>query len=104
MAEAAKRLDSPIPISDRRLMRSLAYVGGRWRAGGDAAFHPGHRPRDRYAHGRGRQDRPPGAVAAVDAAQDAFPAWAALLPQQRSAILRRWFELIVEAARISPSS
>ncbi|MGN6582563.1 MAG: NAD-dependent succinate-semialdehyde dehydrogenase, partial [Rhizobiaceae bacterium] len=34
--------------------------------------------------------------AAVDAAEKAFPTWSALLPQQRSAILRRWFELVVE--------
>jgi aspartate-semialdehyde dehydrogenase len=97
MAEAAKRLDSPIPISDRRLMRSLAYVGGRWRAGGDAAFTPVTDPATGMRMGEvARVDRS-GAVAAVDAAQDAFPAWAALLPQQRSAILRRWYELIVEA-------
>ncbi len=35
---------------------------------------------------------------AVDAATVAFQAWSALLPQQRSAVLRKWFEL-VEAAR-----
>ncbi|MBL4916896.1 NAD-dependent succinate-semialdehyde dehydrogenase [Szabonella alba] len=31
---------------------------------------------------------------AVDAAEAAFPAWAATLPQTRSAALRRWFDLI----------
>ena len=40
MAEPVKRLDSPIPISDRRLIRSLAYIGGRWKVGKDAAFVP----------------------------------------------------------------
>jgi aspartate-semialdehyde dehydrogenase len=34
---------------------------------------------------------------AVDAAAAAFPAWSGFLPQQRSAILRRWFELILAA-------
>ncbi|GHA16389.1 NAD-dependent succinate-semialdehyde dehydrogenase [Devosia pacifica] len=34
---------------------------------------------------------------AVDAAQAAFEEWAGLLPQERSAILRKWFELIMEA-------
>jgi len=97
MAEPAKRLDSPIPISDRRLLRSLAYVGGRWRAGGDAAFVPVIDPATGMRMGEvARVDRA-GAIAAVDAAQEAFPAWAALLPQQRSAILRRWFDLIVAA-------
>lgn len=35
------------------------------------------------------------AQAAVDAAQAAFPAWAAKTAKERSAVLRRWFELIV---------
>lgn len=35
--------------------------------------------------------------AAVDAAQAAFADWSSRLPQERSAILRRWFELIVAA-------
>jgi len=34
---------------------------------------------------------------AVDAAAAAFSAWAGLLPQQRSKILRRWFELVTDA-------
>ncbi|MEO8882532.1 MAG: NAD-dependent succinate-semialdehyde dehydrogenase [Devosia sp.] len=34
---------------------------------------------------------------AVDAAAAAFSPWSGLLPQQRSKILRRWFELVTEA-------
>ena len=37
------------------------------------------------------------ARAAVAAAASAFPAWSALLPQERSAIMRRWFELVAAA-------
>ena len=36
------------------------------------------------------------ARAAVDAADAAFADWAGLLPQARSALLRRWFELILQ--------
>ncbi|GAB4364052.1 MAG: NAD-dependent succinate-semialdehyde dehydrogenase [Oricola sp.] len=97
MVAAAKRLDSPIPVSDRRLMRSLAYVGGRWRPGGDAAFAPVTDPATGARIGEVvRVDRA-GAVAAVDAAQAAFPSWSGLLPQERSAILRRWYDLVVAA-------
>lgn len=35
-------------------------------------------------------------VKAIDAAEAAFPAWAALTAKERSAILRRWFNLITE--------
>ncbi|MGZ3216853.1 NAD-dependent succinate-semialdehyde dehydrogenase [Paracoccus sp. T5] len=38
-----------------------------------------------------------GARAAVDAAQAAFPGWAAVLPQHRATILHRWHALILEA-------
>ena len=38
-----------------------------------------------------------GARAAVDAAQDAFPGWASMLPQHRAAILHRWHALILSA-------
>lgn len=34
---------------------------------------------------------------AIDAAQRAFAEWSGLLPQQRSAILRRWFDLMIDA-------
>jgi aspartate-semialdehyde dehydrogenase len=37
------------------------------------------------------------ARAATDAAATAFPGWSQLLPQERSSVLRRWYELIVEA-------
>jgi len=96
MAEAARRLDSPIDLADRRLLRSLAYVGGRWTVGQDARFIPVTDPADGSAIGEVARISADGARAAVDAASEAFPAWAGLLPQQRSAILRRWFDLIVE--------
>ena len=34
---------------------------------------------------------------AVDAAAAAFPGWSALLPQARSSVLRKWFELVIAA-------
>ena len=96
MAEAARRLDSPIDLADRRLMRSLAYVGGRWTVGNDARFVPVTDPADGSAIGEVARIDADGARAAVDAAAEAFPAWAKLLPQERSAILRRWFDLMIE--------
>jgi succinate-semialdehyde dehydrogenase / glutarate-semialdehyde dehydrogenase len=38
------------------------------------------------------------ARAAIEAANRAFPAWSKLLAKERAAILRRWYELIVEHA------
>ncbi|TKT75030.1 NAD-dependent succinate-semialdehyde dehydrogenase [Aquamicrobium sp. LC103] len=84
-------------LSDRRLLRELAYVGGNWTAGA-------------AGHGFEVTDPATGASlawvaaldadqtkTAIDAAAAAFPAWRAKLPQERAAILRRWFDLIVAA-------
>lgn len=38
------------------------------------------------------------AKAAIEAAHSAFPAWSKLLAKERTAILRRWYELIIEHA------
>ena len=37
-------------------------------------------------------------VKAIDAAQEAFPKWAALTAKERAVVLRRWFDLITEHA------
>ncbi|TNF13402.1 MAG: NAD-dependent succinate-semialdehyde dehydrogenase [Rhodobacteraceae bacterium] len=84
-------------IADKRLLRSFAYVNGRWIAGETGEAIPvtnpanGERLGDVTALSRA-QSR-----AAVDAAQTAFLDWSMTLPQERSAILRRWFDLILAA-------
>ncbi len=98
-AAAAPRFpDDPLGgLADPDLFATAAIVGGR-RIGLDR--------RPRLAVSDPASGRAVGAVpaltaddarAAVDAAVAAFPAWSALLPQERSAILRRWFDLVVAA-------
>ncbi|SFJ80632.1 NAD-dependent succinate-semialdehyde dehydrogenase [Celeribacter neptunius] len=84
-------------IEDKRLLRGFAYVNGKWTSGetGDsfAVTDPatGAHLGDVAALSAGQ------ASACVDAAQAAFSAWAALLPQERAAVLRRWYALIMAA-------
>ncbi|KFE35323.1 NAD-dependent succinate-semialdehyde dehydrogenase [Thioclava atlantica] len=84
-------------ISDKRLLRCFSYVNGRWIAGDDRAIIPvtnpanGERLGDVTALGRA-QSR-----AAIDAAQTAFAQWSMTLPQERSTLLRRWFDLVMDA-------
>lgn len=83
-------------ITDKRLVRSFSYIGGKWTAAADGATFAVTDPATGAPVGDVAALSPAEARGAVDAAQAAFPAWAALLPQERSAILRRWFELMGE--------
>ncbi|WP_157018934.1 NAD-dependent succinate-semialdehyde dehydrogenase [Mesorhizobium xinjiangense] len=84
-------------LADRRLLRELAYVEGSWTAGnggnGFAVSDPATGTPVAWvaALDEGQTD---GAIAA---AHKALAAWRGRLPQERAAILRRWFELMIEA-------
>jgi aspartate-semialdehyde dehydrogenase len=82
-------------LNDRHLLRNLAYVDGRWVAGnGGNGF-------DVTDPATGKSLAWVAAVdidqvtSAIDAASRAFPRWQALLPQERSKILRGWYELML---------
>jgi succinate-semialdehyde dehydrogenase len=84
-------------LSDPRLFREQAYVGGKWTAARDgrviAVTDPatGERLGGVPALGAAETE------AAIEAAARAFGPWRRLLPQERAAYLRRWYELMVEA-------
>ncbi|MBN9044285.1 MAG: NAD-dependent succinate-semialdehyde dehydrogenase [Rhizobiales bacterium] len=84
-------------LSDRHLLRDLAYVGGRWVAGkAGGSFEVADPASSATLAWVASLDRAE-TFAAVDAAAKAFAGWRSLLPQQRAAILRRWYELMIEA-------
>ena len=83
-------------ITDTRLVRNFAYLGGKWVAGEDGETIAVRNPGDGAALGDVASLSADQARLAVDAAQDAFDDWAMTLPQDRSAILRRWFDLMIE--------
>jgi len=83
-------------LQDPGLLRNRAYIDGAWCDGsGDAGFAV-RNPADgswlaEVAAIDAEQSR-----AAVEAAAAAFGEWAALLPQERSKVLRSWNDLILE--------
>lgn len=84
-------------LADRRLLRELAYVDGHWTASEAAESFEVTDPATGstvafVAALDARQT-----TKAIDAAARAFPTWRSLLPQERSRILRKWFELIIAA-------
>jgi aspartate-semialdehyde dehydrogenase len=84
-------------LVDRRLLRELAYIDGRWTAAKDCAVFEVRDPASAASIawvtrlGAAETDR------AIAAAARAFPAWRALLPQERARCLHAWNAEILEA-------
>ena len=84
-------------LTDRALLRTLGHVGGRWTAGPDAADFPVIDPATGAQVARVAALGPAETDTAITAAAQAFPTWAAQLPQDRALILRRWAALMLDA-------
>ena len=77
-------------ITDTRLVRHFSYVNGKWVAGDGNDTLSVSNPADGTLLGEVASMSGPQARAAVDGAQEAFATWGMTLPQERSAVLRRW--------------
>lgn len=92
-----ERHDGLDRLQDRRMLRDLAYVDGHWTAGrGGQTFEvrdPASGMPVAWVATLGAEET----ALAIDAASRAFSPWRSLLPQQRAAILRKWYELILAA-------
>lgn len=94
MSETA--LSAQENIADKALVRSFSYINGKWVAAKSSKTFAVSNPASGEHLGDVTALSAEESSFAVDSAQAAFPAWAAMLPQERAAILRRWFELQLE--------
>lgn len=83
-------------LSDLRLLREHAYIDGRWCSADNLQVIEVTNPFDGSFIGTVPNMGVHETRKAIAAAREAFPAWAALLPQERSAALRRWHDLLIE--------
>ncbi|MND57178.1 Glutarate-semialdehyde dehydrogenase DavD [compost metagenome] len=94
-------LDHPIQhdglnrLRDKHLFRELSYIDGRWVAGEKAETFAVADPATGRRLARVASLSEAQTTLAIDAAEKAFPEWRNKLPQQRAAILRRWYELVL---------
>jgi len=82
-------------LSDPRLFREYAYLGGRWRASADGAAREVLNPATGETLGAVALLGAPEAGEAVAAAQAAFDGWRALAPRRRAEYLAAWHAAIV---------
>lgn len=95
MTQAAHKIATPLyDLDDPRLVRQFAYVDGRWTGAANGTTIAVLNPADEDWLGEVASLSSAQSAAAVDAAQAAFARWSARLPQERSQLLRRWFDLI----------
>jgi succinate-semialdehyde dehydrogenase/glutarate-semialdehyde dehydrogenase len=86
----------PLKLNDPSLLETRAYVNGEWIETGKtfAVHNPATGDRITDVADLGIADT----ARAIDVAYAAKPAWAALTGKERSALLRRWYDLMIENA------
>jgi succinate-semialdehyde dehydrogenase/glutarate-semialdehyde dehydrogenase len=85
-------------LKDAALFRQQCYVDGHWIAAADGAAIDVTNPATGAVIGTIPALGAAATEAAVAAASAAFPAWAARTAKERGALLRRWYELLIEHA------
>ncbi|GAC1451621.1 MAG: NADP-dependent succinate-semialdehyde dehydrogenase [Steroidobacteraceae bacterium] len=82
-------------LRDAGLLRSQAFIGGKWVDAANGATQPVVNPASGETIGTVPDMGAAETRRAIEAARQAFPAWAARAAKERALILRRWYELLM---------
>lgn len=83
-------------LNDPKLLKTQAFVGGEWIDADAGATFDVVNPVDGVVVGSVADVGVAETRRAIEAARDAMPAWAGLTAKQRGAIMRTWFNLLIE--------
>src|SRR2546423_1599350 len=81
-------------LRDPELLRSRAFIGGKWVDALSGATHQVVNPATREPIGAVPEMGAAETRRAIEAASQAFPAWAAQTAREGAAVLRRWYEVL----------
>jgi len=96
---APDTLERPaLDLADPSLLRQQCYVDGAWRAADNGATMPVADPASGELVGTAPMFGAAETKRAIDAAHRAFPAWRAKTAKERSAVLRKWNDLMLANA------
>jgi aspartate-semialdehyde dehydrogenase len=87
---------SALDLKDAKLFRQFSYIDGKWTNSKQGKSIAVTNPADGSWLGEVASLSAAQSLEAVDAAERAFATWSKMLPNERSLVLRRWFELIIE--------
>src|ERR1700683_3903216 len=82
-------------LADAQLFRQQAFVNGQWIDADNGSTFPVTNPADSAGLGQVPNMGAEETRRAIDAAEAAWPGWRNRTAKERSAILRRWHELIL---------
>ena len=82
-------------LNDGNLLRTQAYINGKWENADGGASHDVNNPATGEKIGTVPDMGAAETRRAIEAAHAAFPAWAAKTAKERATILRRWYELMM---------
>ncbi|MBI2313774.1 MAG: NADP-dependent succinate-semialdehyde dehydrogenase [Betaproteobacteria bacterium] len=85
-----------LQLKDKKLFRRQCYLDGKWSDADGKGTFPVTNPADGSSLGSVPDMGAAETRRAIEAANAAFPAWRAKAAKERSAILRRWFDLMLE--------
>jgi succinate-semialdehyde dehydrogenase/glutarate-semialdehyde dehydrogenase len=88
-------IKTSLELKNPALLREQSYINGEWVSADDGATFPVTNPADGSLVAHVPELDIAGARAAIEAANDAWPAWRSKTAKERSAILRRWFDLMI---------
>ena len=89
-------LKTKLDLNNPALLREQSYINGEWVSAADGTTFPVTNPADGSLVAEVPEMEVTGARAAIEAADAAWPAWRSKTAKERSAVLRRWFDLILE--------
>ena len=82
-------------LTDSNLLRTQAYIGGKWENANSGATRDVVNPATGEKIGTVPDMGAAETRRAIEAAKAAFPAWAAKTAKERGAIMRRWNDLML---------
>ena len=96
MATATAEIASGVFLKDVRLLRQQCYIDGSWADSDNGKTINVTNPADNSLIGTVPAMGADETRRAIEAANRAYPAWRAKTAKERSKILRKWFELMME--------
>src|SRR5437588_466393 len=97
MQNTVTKMESPTTqLKDPRLFRESCYVNGTWISSASGAAPSVGNPAAGEILGTVPKLGAAETRATIDAASKAFPAWSKKTGKERAAVLRRWFDLMME--------